>query len=81
MQCEEIEKNPIVQRQEAGAMNFQERLKIARGDVPQNKFAKSIGVHNSTLSRWERGEQVPDQADLCKILEQCPDISPAWLLK
>lgn len=61
-------------------MNFQERLKIARGNTPQKAFANMVGVHNSTFSRWERGEQVPDQAALCRILNQCPHINPTWLL-
>lgn len=31
-----------------------------------------------TVSRWERGKQVPNLNDLEKILKQFSDINPTW---
>lgn len=61
-------------------MSFSERVKEVRGDLTQKIFAEKIGVHVNTVSRWERGEQTPDQKDLCTILSLFSDISPEWLL-
>lgn len=61
-------------------MNFCDRVKEVRGALTQKKFAEKLGVHTNTVSRWERGEQTPDQKDLCNILEIFKDVSPEWLL-
>jgi transcriptional regulator with XRE-family HTH domain len=61
-------------------MSFPDRLKKARGATSQKEFSEMVGVHNSTFSRWERGEQYPSQPDICKILQIRPLISPAWLV-
>ena len=61
-------------------MSFPDRLKKARGKTPQKVFAEMVGVHNSTFSRWERGEQYPSQPDICKILQICPQVNPTWFL-
>lgn len=50
-------------------MDFCDRVKEVRGVLTQKKFAEILGVHTNTVSRWERGEQTPDQIDLCNILE------------
>jgi len=56
------------------------RIKILRGDLPQDAFARMIGVHKNTVGRWERSERAPDVIDLNNLLNAFPDISPAWLL-
>lgn len=61
-------------------MSFPDRLKKARGETSQKLFAEMVGVHNSTFSRWERGEQFPSQPDICKILQIRPLINPTWFL-
>jgi len=61
-------------------MSFSDRVKEVRGDLTQKVFAEKLSVHTNTVSRWERGEQTPDQKDLCHILELFPDISPEWFL-
>lgn len=61
-------------------MNFSERLKMVRGDIHQKRFAEMVGVHVNTLSRWERGEQFPNQPDICKILQIRPSVNPEWFL-
>lgn len=59
---------------------FGERLKLVRGDVAREAFARSIGVHSNTIGRWEREEQYPDVDDLNYIFSIYPDINPAWLI-
>ena len=61
-------------------MSFGDRVKSVRGNLTQKIFADKLGVHTNTVSRWERGEQVPDQGDLCSILTIFNEISPEWLL-
>lgn len=53
---------------------------MVRDTLTQKIFADKLGVHTNTVSRWERGEQVPDQEDLCHILSIFNEISPEWLL-
>lgn len=61
-------------------MNFRERIKSVRGGLTQKLFAEKLGVHTNTVSRWERGEQVPNQEELCNIISVFNEISPGWLL-
>jgi transcriptional regulator with XRE-family HTH domain len=61
-------------------MNFSERLKMVRGNIHQKRFAEMLDVHVNTLGRWERGEQCPNQQDICKILQIRPSINPEWIL-
>jgi len=56
------------------------RIKAIRGKLRQDAFANKIGMHINTVGRWERGQRTPDVNDLNRILQACPDISPAWLL-
>jgi len=60
-------------------MKFNERLKLLRGECPQKDFAAKMDVHVGTISRWERGDQVPNLNDLLKISNLYPGISPAWI--
>jgi transcriptional regulator with XRE-family HTH domain len=41
-----------------------EAIKKARGDRSQRKFAKDLGVSYVTIQLWERGEVIPDLANL-----------------
>jgi len=61
-------------------MSVAERIKQARGADSQEEFSEKIGIHKTTLGRIERGERVPDQVLLARILEVRPELSPAWLL-
>jgi transcriptional regulator with XRE-family HTH domain len=36
-----------------------ERIRRARGELSQVKFAEDLGVDPITVSRWERGEVTP----------------------
>jgi transcriptional regulator with XRE-family HTH domain len=59
--------------------SFQERLKDLRGQTSQAKFAEMIGVPQTTLGRYERGESQPDvefASHVCLAL----GINPNWLL-
>lgn len=61
-------------------MSIGNRLKIVRGATTQDDFAKLMEVSKNSISRWERGEQVPDTRDLQNLLKLRPDVNPAWLL-
>lgn len=52
---------------------------MVRGEVTQKEFAHLLNVHIGTISRWERGEQVPNLNDINKILALFQNISPSWL--
>jgi len=61
-------------------MSYGERLKMVRGNLLQEDFAKLLDVHKNTLGRFEREEGKPNIEELQKILSALPDINPAWLL-
>ena len=61
-------------------MSYGERLKIVRGNIPQEDFAKLLDVHKNTLGRFEREEGKPNIEELQKIVSALPDINPTWLL-
>ncbi|MBG3876536.1 helix-turn-helix transcriptional regulator [Desulfovibrio oxamicus] len=59
--------------------NIQKRLKELRGQISQARFAQIIGVPQTTLGRYERGDSLPDIAfasHVCLML----DVNPNWLL-
>lgn len=60
-------------------MDIAERIKIIRGDIPQEEFAKLMGIHKSSIGRYERGDSVPDMDFASKICS-CFGISTSWLL-
>jgi transcriptional regulator with XRE-family HTH domain len=59
-----------------------ERLAIARAACRLNKFqvAKALGVHASTVTRWENGERHPRRADL-ETLASIYQVAADWLLE
>lgn len=61
-------------------MEMSERIKLIRGNLLQDDFAKKVGVSKMTVGRWERGERIPDATDLNNILKAFPDVNPGWLL-
>jgi transcriptional regulator with XRE-family HTH domain len=60
-------------------MGIAERIKIVRGKISQDDFARRTGVHKSSLGRYERGESVPDSNFLSIICFEF-GIAPQWLL-
>lgn len=58
---------------------FQERLKILRGQESQAKFAEMVGIPQTTLGRYERGESQPDVEFATRICTELR-VSPSWLL-
>jgi Predicted transcriptional regulators len=58
-----------------------ERLKYLREKykVKQNQLAKELGIHNSTLAKYESGEREPDLETLNKVTELFR-VSVDWLL-
>jgi len=57
-----------------------DRLKIVRGKLLQEEFAKMMGVHKNTVAGYEKGISKPDAGYLLKIIERYPDVSAEWLL-
>lgn len=60
-------------------MDIAERIKLVRGKISQDDFAQRIGVHKSSLGRYERGESVPDSNFLSTICLEF-GIYPQWIL-
>lgn len=62
-------------------INVGKRLVMAREACQLNKFqvAKGLGVHASTIMRWENGDRRPKQADL-EVLAHIYQIEPKWFL-
>lgn len=56
-----------------------ERIKLVRGSSSLADFAAKIGVHKSTLIRYEKGESLPDSGVLNRICDEF-NINPTWLL-
>lgn len=57
------------------------RLREAREKrgLRQNRVAKSLGIHNSTLAKYESGEREADNETLSKLSE-IYEVSPTWIL-
>jgi phage repressor protein C with HTH and peptisase S24 domain len=60
-------------------MDIAERIKLIRGKLTQDDFARRIEIHKSSLGRYERGETVPD-ANLMQKICFVFGINPIWLL-
>lgn len=57
------------------------RLRRAREDkrLTQKEVADRIGIHNSTIGKYELGEREPDFETVMK-LAKVYEVSPVWLL-
>ncbi len=55
------------------------RLRKIRGGISLPDFAQSLGVHRSTIIRWEQDESSPDAILIRKICDLY-QVDPAWLL-
>lgn len=44
-----------------------EVVKMARGSMSQRAFGKLLGVSATAVQLWEKGETIPDTANLAKI--------------
>ncbi len=56
-----------------------ERIRNIRASLSIPTFAEKIGVHKSTLSRYEKEESYPDAPLIMKLCNQF-NINPNWLL-
>lgn len=58
-----------------------DRLKRAREtrNLKQNRVALSLGIHNSTLAKYESGDREPDNETLNKLANMY-EVSPNWIL-
>ena len=55
------------------------RIKHIRGRMTQEEFAHSLGVHRSSIVRYEKGVSNPT-SEFLKAMCRYYDIRPAWLL-
>lgn len=46
-----------------------DRIRVCRGDMARKDFAERLGVHLNTIGKLERGETLPDAAQLIQIAE------------
>ena len=60
-------------------MEIVDRLRLVRGNMSQAEFAKQLGVHKNTLSRYEQGKSNPDIV-FCSKLCTTFSVSPQWLV-
>lgn len=60
-------------------MDIAERIKIVRGNLSQDDFALKLGIHKSSLGRYERGDSVPG-VDFAESLCFVFGISPQWFI-
>lgn len=60
--------------------DYGKRLKMVRGEMLQEDFAKILDVHKNTLVRFETGKGKPNIEELNRILAAFPHINPTWLL-
>ncbi len=58
---------------------LQDRIRHLRGATPQAKFASQIGVTQSTLGRYERGESAPD-VDFIQAVYEKLGVEQKWLV-
>lgn len=61
-------------------MGYGQRLKLVRGSMLQEEFAKILDVHKNTVVRFESEKGKPNIEELNKVLTAFPDINPTWLL-
>ena len=50
-----------------GRQKLVEVIKLARGDTSLRAFGKQLGVSATAVLAWEKGEKVPDTANLASI--------------
>ena len=61
------------------ATSIQERLRILRGGLSQQAFAGSLGMAQTTLGRYERGESQPDLSFIQAVCLKL-HINAGWLV-
>ena len=50
-----------------GKQKLVEVIKLARGEMSLRAFGKQLGVSATSVLAWEKGEKVPDTANLASI--------------
>jgi transcriptional regulator with XRE-family HTH domain len=53
-----------------GRQKLVEVIKLARGSMSLRAFGKQLGVSATAVLAWEKGEKVPDTANLGRIAAQ-----------
>lgn len=62
-------------------MNIIKRIRTKVLGVTQADFAEAAGVVQTTVSRWESGGREPSRAELARLLERFPSLTPAEFFK
>jgi len=52
--------------------NFGKELRKARGELSRAKAAEILGVSESAVVKWERGERQPEPLSLPEIMRRLP---------
>ena len=52
--------------------NFGKELRKARGKLSREKAAQILGVSESAVVKWERGERTPEPLSLPEIMRRLP---------
>jgi len=52
--------------------NFGRELRKARGDLSRSKAAEILGVSESSIVKWERGEREPEPLSLPELVRRLP---------
>lgn len=62
------------------ASGWSERLIHCRTvlELSRKESAKRVGVDQSTLARWERGEREPTGSFLTQVVQFLNEAEPAW---
>jgi transcriptional regulator with XRE-family HTH domain len=61
-------------------VELHERIRSARGSRSQSWVAERMGVHQTTVSQWEKGTAIPRQSRL-RELERLLDSDPGTLME
>ncbi|MGE4293926.1 MAG: helix-turn-helix domain-containing protein [Desulfovibrio sp.] len=59
--------------------NIGARIRIIRGSVPQDEFARRHGVNRNTLGRYEKGTNDPNASFLASLIDAY-GVDANWLL-
>lgn len=69
----------ITEHESSCAREIGARLMAIRGALSQTEFGKKVGMQQNSLSRYERGERIPDAEVVSQVCRAC-GVSPTWLI-
>lgn len=60
-------------------MSFSQRIRLVRGNLTQDKFAKLVKINPNTFRNYEKGDSLPNIEVAARICEEL-EINPTWLM-